>query len=170
MLVFKKEKKVVELIRQHIDVIEECLVKSREVLEHFVSGRIGETAQTADEVDRLETEADDLVREIRDVLYSGAYLPGIRADMYRLVDMVDKIAGHAEEAARFLKCQPPRIPEEYQAEIAETFTISVACYHELKRAMKTFLKPKGKFEKLQERIGQISTGYGQLLSRLRPGP
>ncbi len=160
MLIFKKEKQVAELVKRHLELTDSCLKKTRETLEDFLAGSTEELEEASLEVNRLESEADSMQRQIRDVLYSGAYLPEIRADIYRLVDRVDKIAGKAEQCAGFLALQKPGIPEEYQADFLELFGVCVACVHELMRAMKTFLKPKGKFEKLQDRsnrVGQLET-------------
>jgi predicted phosphate transport protein (TIGR00153 family) len=162
MLIFKKEKKVLELIRQHMAYTDQCLKKAREVLETYLSGDIAAVQAMAVEVGELESLADSTKREIRDVLYSGAYLPDVRADLYRLIDRIDEIAGKADYTADFIVCQAPQIPEEYQAEFIEIYSISVACFYELTRAMKTFMKPKGKFEKLQERSNRV----GQLESEV----
>lgn len=165
MLTFKKEKQVIELVRQHVDATDTCLKKARETFEIYLSGDMQALNVAAGEVNDLESAADELKRQIRDVLYSGAYLPDIRSEIYRLVDYVDSVAGKAEDCANFLLCRSPEIPEEYQAGFIEIFGISVACFNELTRAIKALLKPKGKFEKLQERVnrvGQLETEADEL--------
>lgn len=155
MLIFKKEKRVVELVNQHVALTDACLKRARDTLEIYCGGDLESMLAAAEEVNALETEADHVERSIREVLYSGAYLPEIRSDIYRLVDRVDFVAGNAEDCASFLATERPHIPEEFQADLTEIFAIAVACYHELARAMKTFLKPKGKFEKLQKRFDRV---------------
>ena len=160
MLIFKKEKQVVELVREHVSTTEACLKTAQALLQAYIAGDAETTGKATTEVHRLESQADKLLCEIRDVLYSGAFLPELRAEMYRLVDLIDSIAGQGEEVAKFLECQPLAIPETFQARFIEIFSLSVACFNELNRAMKSFLKPKGKFEKLEERSNRV----GQLES------
>ena len=74
MLIFKKEKHARHLVLEHLRNVRECVTESRNALEEYLAGDLEATEQKAAEVSRLESEADNLVDEIRNVLLDGAFL------------------------------------------------------------------------------------------------
>ncbi|MGI9316029.1 MAG: DUF47 domain-containing protein [bacterium] len=169
MLIFKKEKHARGLVLEHLRIVRECVTESRNVLEEYLAGDLDATNQRAIEVDRLESAADDVLSQIRDVLLDGAFLPHIRSDVYRLVEASDTIASEAEHIAQFIVCQSPQIPTEYQSELLEIFQQSINCFFELRKALKAYFKPKGLFEDLREhftKVCQIESTVDDLQSEL----
>ncbi len=160
MKLFKKEKRVVELFSAHVDMTEECLAAAANAIKEYLSGNTRSLATEANRVVALEKGADELLRDIRELLYSGAYLPLIRGDIYRLMSAVDQIANKVEDCLVFLNCQRPTIPQEYRAEFTEITDLTVNCFSEFRVALKAFFKPKGKVKKLREstaRVGEIES-------------
>ncbi|MCP4668160.1 MAG: TIGR00153 family protein [Deltaproteobacteria bacterium] len=113
----KKEKEVIALIGKHMDEVEACLTRGIETFEAYVNGNTKEAEILVGQVRDLESEADCTRHEIRDKLYSGAYLPLLREDIYRLVESIDKVANAGEACCGFLLNQRPSIPEEIKPQI-----------------------------------------------------
>jgi predicted phosphate transport protein (TIGR00153 family) len=155
MLIFKKEKQARVLVLKHLNEVNECLVESRNSLEEFVVGNIESMNEKAQFVDQLESNADRLKRELREVLLDGAFLPHIRVDVYRLVEAVDSIAGMGEEITHFIIDQCPKVPDEFQADLLEIFAQSLNCFHELRKALKAYFEPKGLFKDLENHFNQV---------------
>lgn len=155
MLIFKKEKQVRKLILSHLSEVQECLFESRGVLEEYVSGHDDAARDRANKVIQIESRADTLEREIREVLLQGAFLPHIRSDVYRLVEAVDAIAGKAEDVARFIMDQSPLIPDEFQQPLLEIYNLSLDCFMELRKALRNYFKPKGQLEALHEHVNRV---------------
>ena len=79
----KKEQAVVEKIRKHIQIFSaaaECFLKA------LRSGDREENYCIAD----LEREADSIRREIISMIYEGAFLPYLRSNLCRFVEIVDR--------------------------------------------------------------------------------
>ena len=74
MLIFKKEKEVRKLVLGHLNEVQECLMESRDVLEEYVSGNSEGALARVERVIEIESQADVLEREIREVLLQGAFL------------------------------------------------------------------------------------------------
>jgi predicted phosphate transport protein (TIGR00153 family) len=155
MLIFKKEKAARKLALEHFKMTHDCLQSAIEVMEHYMAGDIETAKQLASEVIKLESEADTLKHELRDVLFSGAFLPNIRSDVYRLVDTVDKIADMGETSSHFVVYQRPVIPEYFHADMNEICRLCMSCYSELQQALKCFFKPKGEIELLREHASKV---------------
>jgi len=157
MFIFKKEKRVVELALQHIDKTGECLEFMAESVKALVSeGRVEEVAAAANRVSDLESDADKLLRNIRELLYSGAYLPLIRGDIYRLMSAIDNVANKAEDCCEFVNYQKPAIAKEYQAEIIAIVDLTLACYAEFRNALRAFFSPEGTKDTLREHTKKVS--------------
>lgn len=159
---FKKEKRVVGLILEHIDKTGECIEIATDAVKAYASGRLEEAAAAADRVNTVETDADTLLRDIRELLYSGAYLPLIRRDIYRLMSAIDNAANKAEDCYDFVNYQKPRIADEYKTEIIAIVELTVGCFTEFRKALKAFFKPKGKLEKLREHTRRVSELESQI--------
>ena len=155
MLIFKKEKHARDLVLKHLNEVNECLMESRNSLEEYVVGNIESAAQKAQSVDHLESQADNLMRELREVLLDGAFLPHIRVDVYRLVEAVDSIAGMAEEITHVIIDQSPKVPDEFQADLLEIFAQSLNCFHELRQALLAYFEPKGLFKDLKDHFTKV---------------
>jgi predicted phosphate transport protein (TIGR00153 family) len=155
MLIFKKEKQVRKLILSHLAEVQECLFESRSALEEYVLGNLEAACDRVNKVIEIESRADRLEREIREVLLQGAFLPHIRSDVYRLVEAVDAIAGKGEDIARFVMDQTPQIPDEFQQPLLEIYHLSLDCFMELRKALRNYFKPKGELESLHEHVNRV---------------
>jgi predicted phosphate transport protein (TIGR00153 family) len=155
MLIFKKEKQVRKLILQHLSEVHECLMESRNALEEYTSGNVEAASEKARLVIEIESRADALEEQIREVLLQGAFLPHIRSDVYRLVEAVDAIAGEGESIARFVFDQSPLIPEQFESRLLDLYRLSLNCFLELRKALKDYFKPKGELEDLHEHVDRV---------------
>lgn len=140
MMIFKKEKEVIELIYKHIDKVEECLSTAEKTLHAYLTDNIKEAKLLARQVDSLEAEADDIRHGIRDKLYLGAYMPLLREDIYNMLESIDKVANAAEACCDFFLDQRPAIPDELKPSFLNAVKESLGIIDPLKEAVSCFLK------------------------------
>ena len=160
MLIFKKEKKVVELALKHAEKTGESLRIMVEAIKGFLNNGNSSLAESATRVNKLETEADGLLRDIRELLYSGAYLPTIRGDIYRLLSAVDDVTNKIENGLDFVNYQKPVSTGAFVEPLEEILDMTIDCFSELGDALRAFFKPKGKVEDLREhcrRVGELES-------------
>jgi len=162
MLIFKKEKLVVGLIFDHIDKVAECVEAAIDGMKAYTSGNTDESTDAISRVNVLESESDELLREIRDLLYSGAYLPMIRSDIYRLMSAVDDVSNKAEGCSDFFHYQTPEIPDDYRVELVMMLDLTSKCFSEFRKALRHFFSSKDKQDKVMIR----SRNVGQLESEI----
>jgi predicted phosphate transport protein (TIGR00153 family) len=112
MLSTSKEKKVKELILNHLSTVNQCVLKARDCIGVFMDGDIDTAESLRLSVDRLEDEADNIRRSIISSLGEGAFLPILRGDIHSLVSLVDDIAGLAEDLTDMALGERPHIPDE----------------------------------------------------------
>jgi predicted phosphate transport protein (TIGR00153 family) len=148
MAVFKKEKEVIRLILSYLDEVEECVLEALKGIELYLKGDVNKAKALARETRSLETRADLIRYEIRDKLYSGAYLPLLREDIYKLVESIDKVANAGEACSNFFLNQRPIIPESLNPQFLAAVQESII--EPLKEAVICFLEGECPVETVRE--------------------
>lgn len=156
MQIFKKEKRVVRLVTDHLQAVDDCLSLSRTLLEHYLRGELDEAKKLAQSVDDAESKADQIRAEIRDALYAGAYLPTIRGDIHGLVENIDRVANGAEDCCDFFMMQRPEIPAEMREAFDEIAHESFKIAKPLMKAVVIYFKPKGELADLHAQVKKVS--------------
>lgn len=155
-MLFKKEKEVIDLIIKHLNKVEESLATALKTVETYLSRDISEAKALALKVDGLETQADFIRYNIRDKLYSGAYLPMIREDIYQLVESIDKVDDAAEACCDFFLDQRPEIPKEMKEQFLRVARESFSIMAPLKAAVLGYIREERDAETIREKTKQIS--------------
>jgi predicted phosphate transport protein (TIGR00153 family) len=111
----KKEKAVIEKIDAHLHLlITAC--------EGFQEGLENGNKKQVRQVFHLEREADVVRREIIRAVYEGAFLPYLRPNLCRFVEIVDRVFDEIEDAANHY------LEREIPSELLD-FSIRVAFYN-----------------------------------------
>ncbi len=139
-MLFKKEKEVIDLIEQHAAKMEACLSTAIETLLAYLEDDIAKAKTLARRTDGLESEADLIRLKIRDRLYSGAYMPVLREDIYKLVESLDRVANAAEKCCDTFLNQRPEIPTELRSHYADIIRTSLGIGEPLKNAVLCYLR------------------------------
>jgi len=155
MLLFKKEKEVIGLILNHLDMVEECLQSGIKAIEFYLEDNIAEAKNWARKSRSSESEADTIRYRIRDKLYSGAYLPLLREDIYKLIESIDKVGNAGEACSDFFLNQRPLIPDEMKLPFRVVAQNSLGIIEPLKLAVLCYFKGECKIEIVREHTKDI---------------
>lgn len=139
-MLFKKEKEVVDLIEQHATKMEACLSTAMDTLKAYLGDDIPHAKTLARQTDALESEADLIRLKIRDRLYSGAYMPLLREDIYKMVESLDRVANAAEKCCDTFLNQRPEIPVELRQLYLDIIQTSLGIGEPLKHAVLCYLR------------------------------
>ncbi|NOR10091.1 MAG: DUF47 family protein [Desulfovibrionaceae bacterium] len=154
-MIFKKEKEVIDLIIEHLDQIDACLATALKTVETYLSGDIPEAKALAIEVDHMEAQADFIRRRIWDKLYSGAYFPVIREDIYMIIERLDKLADAAEACCDFFLDQRPEIPQDMRQLFLQVTQESFAIIGPLKEGVLHYFEGKGTVDTIREKAKKV---------------
>ena len=155
MLLFKKEKQVIEFILKHLDLVEDSLKTGIKTIEYYLEGNISEAKVLARKVRNLESEADVVRYDTRDKLYSGAYLPLLREDIYKLIESIDKVANAGEACCDFFLNQRPVVPDELKPAFVEVVNESLGIIDNLKLAVLCYFKGECKIETVRDHTKEV---------------
>jgi len=95
----QSEEQVLEEITAFADQVVVIMEKLQDVVERFAADHYEALAESAAELDRLESAADDAKEALLDRLATGTMFPMGRADLAGLVSSIDAIANLAAGAA-----------------------------------------------------------------------
>ena len=152
---FKKEKKVIELILKHLDLVVDSLKSGIQAVECYLNDDIGNAKRLAREVSSIESNADLVRYDLRDKLYSGAYLPLLREDIYKLIESIDKVANAGEACCDFFLNQRPKVLDELKPAFIEVVNKSLGIADNLKFAVLCYFKGECKIETVREHTKEI---------------
>ncbi len=134
----EKEREVKELIDEHVQKVGKCLACFQDCFEAYFLGEFAKAQTIHESCDHIETEADVQRREIGDHLFSGAFLPIERKDIYMMTDCVDEIANKAETASDVVVYQSPEVPEAYVKTLREIVQTIMEMFHIFQDAVKLY--------------------------------
>jgi predicted phosphate transport protein (TIGR00153 family) len=152
---FKKEKEVIELIIKHLELVEDSLKTGIRTIEFYLDDNISEAKVLGRKVRSEESEADIIRYDIRDKLYSGAYLPLLREDIYKLIESIDKVANAGEACCDFFLNQRPVIADELKPAFVEVVRESLGIIDNLKLAVLCYFKGECKIETVREHTKEV---------------
>jgi predicted phosphate transport protein (TIGR00153 family) len=155
MFLFKKEKAVVELIIRHAEKTDECLLTTIKTLKAYLEDDIDSAKELARQTDHVETEADLIRHQIKDKLFSGAYMPLIREDIFRLVQSMDTVANAAEKCCDFFLNQRPRFPDDLKPLFLEVVKESLGIGKLLREAVLCYLRGECPIEESRHHSKEI---------------
>jgi predicted phosphate transport protein (TIGR00153 family) len=151
---FRKEKEVNKLILKHLDSVFSCLQLARDTVEEYLNDNLEEAKSLALKVDKSETETDSILREIMSRLYSGAYLPSLRSDIFHLIQYLDGVANDAEACCDFFLDQRPDIPDDMRPRFQSIMEKSITSCAPLSESVSAFFKNED-IETIRERAKEV---------------
>lgn len=140
--------KVHSLIVDHMQAVEECLIKFEGFMRAATTpATVNETlrALSAD-VGEAENVADKALRRMIDSLGGGTFLASTREDIISVSTSCDKVANKCETIAKIIVCQKIKLPEAYTDDLIKILSIT-----------------RKQFDVLEDSIGQFFEKFGALL-------
>ena len=128
---FRKQQQVEDLIRFLLRNLEDLALHHREALTAYLDGNLAECEQRAQEVDRLESDLDDLQRQIQQLLLREALMPDSRDDVLRLLTKLDRIPGQCRHSLKELLLELPPLPNDFRASLVLMFHKTHSCLRAL---------------------------------------
>jgi len=97
-----------------MDQVARCVSKMGEALDAFEQQKFDDLPGFAQDVSRLEHEADQIRDDIRNHLLRRFFMPVDRGQVLRILSQQDSLADTAEDICVLLTMKPIRIPEDLQ--------------------------------------------------------
>lgn len=105
-LVGRKERRVLQLVMDHYDLVMQTVHQLELLLESARAGNWNEVEELSERVAELETKADGIHRDAVVEISKGAFFSGTKEDFLNLMEENDEVADAAQNAARILSETP----------------------------------------------------------------
>lgn len=165
-MLFKKEIKVQELMRQHVETVSQAVTSWEETFLFYFKGDEKNFKDRVFSTIQLETRADEVRKEAQLILYKGAYLPIFREDLLDLLELVDNIADDAERGIDFLHIEYPEIPSFWHEEFKITIEKSHQAFNFFKESFEMFHKGSSNMLSYTHRVREAEKEIDKLQDEL----
>jgi len=132
LFIHKKERYIVENIKQHVDLVVETVKEYVNALDLYLEGKKEASKEYTKRVHKVEEQADSVKRKISLEMYKGAFMPSLRESLYVAIDFIDNVANEAETAGDLLTLTEPEIPEQIKENVRKIADLTVQCAERLK--------------------------------------
>ncbi len=123
-----KQKQVETLMNKYQQDVRQCVHLFAEAVNHFLdSPDIDKLRQDYQKVHYVESQADDVRREVEELMYSRSLFPESRGDILGLIETMDKVPNQAEESLRILLNQHIKIPQQFSSDFRHLVGVVVRC-------------------------------------------
>ena len=151
--------KVEELFLKHTDKVKECLDVFFDLIKMYIEqGKSKQVLELSEQVHSLETEADDIRREIIHLLIGKSFLlPNTRRDFLSLLEYIDKVADYSEAITDYIFLQDMDISSIGKSKLEEIFSITEKQFKLLQRAVGFLFKDINRAFELVLEIDQLES-------------
>ena len=159
---FKRESKVEEYSKDHVEMVYQCVNRLNLLMEYFYKNDFESIEQTAREIGELEHEADVIRRKMEIEFFNGAFLPFDREDRIILAEEVDSVADMTEETGFGICLSRINFPIHYKTDFIEltgsvqdTVSALKKCIELLSEDLGEALKTAHEVESLEDTVDKI---------------
>lgn len=135
-------------IEGNIDKYLENILKSSLIFEvglkEYFEGKQEEFEKRSLEIQKLESDSDDIRREIKYKLYKELLIPDARGDVLGLLETLDNVIDTAEMVMIRFSIEKPKVWPELKDDFIELTVASTKCVSELVSAARAFFREIGK--------------------------
>lgn len=110
-LLFKKAKKLVSQIDEFLDEISEGMIVFKEGVTSYIASDQAGFDNRIEQIDKKESNADKLRREIENQLYLNSLIPEHRGDVLALLETMDHVIDTAKKTLNQFSVERPDIPD-----------------------------------------------------------
>ena len=132
------------LLQRHMEQVGKCVAKMEESLLAFKEGNWNQVETLADQVSRLEHQADQIKDEIRNKLQRRFFMPIDRGQILEILSIQDNLADTAEDVSVLLTIKHLATPEsvitsfqEFRESNIKAFRLAEAIINDLDELLET---------------------------------
>jgi len=148
MFTFAKNKQLLVRLNEYIKVTEDTVKLFAEAMTYLLDNSMDEHfSVTAAKVSKLESDADDIRRQIELEMYQKSLLPETRKDLLMIIENIDRIPTRSETILNMFLTQKTVIIDQVKAPMKELVALSLETYAHTVEAVNDCF---GKMEKVNE--------------------
>jgi len=137
-LIFKKIKSLEKQIDNYLDLLVKGGFLFKHGVKYFMEGDVEEFQKRLDDINKTESDGDNLRRDIETKLYTETLIPESRGDVLGLLESCDRVLNITAETLNQFYVEQPFILEELKPKYIELANISIASLEEMVSAVRAY--------------------------------
>jgi len=137
---FNRVKSIENNIEKYFDNILRASLIFEQGIKEYLGSKFDEFEQRTKEIQKLESDTDDLRRDIKYTLYKELLIPDARGDVLGLLETIDNVIDISEKVMVRFSIEKPLIWDELLDDFIELTSASTKCVSELVCASRAFFK------------------------------
>lgn len=126
MFLFKKNRKLLEMLNSYLAVVSDTTDEFAAAFHHLLEKGIDEHFKVlGSQTHKMESNADDLRRDIELLMYEKSLMPESRRDLLEVIEMIDKIPNSEEAILSILISQNIKPINQIKEDMSELLSISI---------------------------------------------
>ncbi len=166
MFNFRKNQIVNEKIQQYLQVVKMTFVQ----FEKAMKSKLGEGKESFEELKadvlRLESQADDIRRDVERELYQKSLLPELREDLLLIIDNLDELPDLAEDIVKMIFNLKIEIPADIRVPFLELLKLSVETVNVLEKMALDMMHKTEKIEEFTNLIDNNESAADKIQDKL----
>lgn len=163
MFFVSRQKKIESQLAQYREKVADCVAGFHNAIESYCeTGDRHELLENYLSVHGIESQADDIRREIEVMMYSKSVFPESRGDILGLLEAIDKVPNKAEEVLYIVRTHHMTVPAELAPRVLQLADVCHRCVDSmLEAAAKLFTDftnataATGKVDKLESEADRV---------------
>ena len=160
------EQRTLDSILDMTDLVVAITERLVDVVKFYTADACEAMARAAGDLDAMESKADGMKRDILAGLSTGGFFPISRADLFRLVVGLDRIANFATGAADRVGMRRFDLPPEVKRLLEEMSEADLRAVHKLREAVLMMRPNMRRAEELSEEVDRIESEVDDLYVKI----
>ena len=139
-ILFRRTRELERQIDEYLDFVVQGGLVYRSAVEHYLDERTNDFGNRLNEIERLESKADELRREIETRLYMETLLPESRGDVLGLLESIDRVINRCEESLQDFSVEQPTFLPELIDDFRELVVETVSCIDSMIMAARAYFR------------------------------
>lgn len=139
-MLFNRAKSVEGNIDKYIDNVFKAGLIFELGIKYYFEGQTENFEEKTKEIRILESESDDIRRDIKHTLYKDLLIPESRGDVLSLLENLDDVINTAQKVLIKFSIETPKIWPELKDDFIELTSLSIKCVKEIASASRAFFR------------------------------
>jgi len=139
-MLFNRAKTVEANIDKYLDNILKAALVFDQAIKDYFEGKTENFEEKTEDIKKLESESDDVRRDIKHTLYKELLIPDARGDVLGLLESLDDVIDTAQTVLIRFSIEKPIIWEPLKADFLELSGTSTKCVEEIVKAARAFFR------------------------------
>ena len=154
-ILFKHTKDLEAQLDRFLDAVSEGALVFRRGIDAYIAGDVEGFERLVEEIDGLESRADELRREIKSQLYRHSLIPESRGDILGTLESVDRLLTAAEWTLYEVRLQEIKIPEPIKPNVVKVVDLTCSCCEMVQKAVRALFVNSGRAADIEDLINEI---------------